>query len=84
MVAADTARRTSSIDRPSPASCAGFACSLTARVWPPSTVTAPTPDTWLSFCTIAVCARSLTSCSGSVSEVSARISTGVSAGFTSW
>ena len=61
---------------------AGLTRTRTAGFWLPSMVTRPTPVTSLSFCARTVSARSLTFSSGSVSEVSASVRMGVSAGLT--
>ena len=51
-----------------------------AGFWPPDSDTRPTPGTWLIFSASRVLAMSCTSVNGSVSEVSASVSTGASAG----
>ena len=58
----------------------GSTCTRTAGRWPPLIETKPTPESWEIFWARLVSARSCTRCSGSVSEVSASVSTGVSAG----
>jgi hypothetical protein len=45
-------------------------------------VTMPTPDTCASFCAMRVSTRSLSLGSGMVFELTATVSTGVSAGLT--
>ena len=60
----------------------GLAWTRTAGFWPPLIVTNPTPDNCEIFCARFVSAKSSTLESGSVSDVSASVSTGVSAGFT--
>ena len=54
----------------------------TAGLMPPSTDTWPTPDTEASRCAISVSARSESARRGMVSEVSARVTIGASAGFS--
>ena len=54
----------------------------TAGLMPPCTETWPTPVTSLSRCAIRVSARSLSSRSAIVCEVSASVTIGASAGFT--
>ena len=81
LVAASTARTSS---RPSPYlySAAGFSSTRTAGSEPPPAMTWPTPSIWESFCTRMLEAASYIWPRLSVLEVSARISTGASAGFT--
>ena len=52
----------------------------TAGFWPPLMLTRPTPGNCEIFCDSGVSAMSSTFVSGSVSEVSASVRTGVSAG----
>src|SRR5262245_42541024 len=47
----------------------GFACTRTARFWPPLILTSPTPGNCAIFCTRRVSARASTCVSGSVLEV---------------
>ncbi len=54
----------------------------TAGFKPPSTLTRPTPDTCASRCANSVSARSLIARIEMVSEVSASVITGASAGLT--
>ena len=54
----------------------------TAGRWPPDRVTRPTPGTWLIFCARRVSTRFCTSGRGVVSEVTASVRTGASAGLT--
>ena len=54
----------------------------TAGFSPPSTETRPTPEIWLSRCASSVSAMSLIARSEIVSERSASVMTGASAGFT--
>jgi hypothetical protein len=60
----------------------GFARMRTAGFWPPLSVTSPTPGSCEIFGTRRVSARSWTVDSGSVSDVSASVRIGASAGFT--
>src|ERR1700722_4277461 len=54
----------------------------TAGLWPPETVTRPTPATWEIFWASGEAAMSSTWVRGTVLEVSARIMIGASAGLT--
>ena len=54
----------------------------TAGFNPPSTETRPTPEIWLSRCARSVSAMSLIARNEIVSERSANVITGASAGFT--
>ena len=71
-----------SIVRPSEANARLSAWMRTAGRWPPASVTRPTPFTWLIFSARRVSTMLRTSVSGKVSEVTASVSTGASAGFT--
>ena len=81
-LAAVIAVRTLSSVRPYEASARVSTWIRTAGRWPPDRVTSPTPLTWLILSASRVLAMFCTSVSGSESEVSARVSTGASAGFT--
>ena len=80
-VAVERAERTSSIERPTPASADGSTETRTAGCCPPPTVTCPTPETCEIFWARMVFAVSNTWPIGSVVEVSATIRIGASAGF---
>ena len=80
-VAVESAVRTSSIDRPTPASAPGSTETRTAGCCPPPTVTWPTPDTCEIFCARMVFAVSKSWAIGSVPDVNATIMMGASAGF---
>ena len=54
----------------------------TAGRCPPARLTRPTPGSWDNFCATRVSTRSYTSGSGMVGDVTASVSTGVSAGLT--
>jgi hypothetical protein len=60
----------------------GSSCARTAYFCCPKIWTCATPDTVLSRCAMSVSANSFTCDSGSVGELTARYSTGWSAGFT--
>ena len=79
-LAAAIASRTSSSVRPVPASATGSTWTRTAGFWPPPIVTRPTPATWEIFCASTESAKSSTSASGRVSDVTARVRIGWSAG----
>ncbi len=74
--------RRSSIFNPYAAMARGLICTRTAGTWPPLMLTSPTPGCCEIFCASLVCPMSSTWVSGSVSEVSARVRIGASAGFT--
>ena len=80
-VAVESDARTSSIDRPTPASAPGSTETRTAGCCPPPTVTCPTPDTCEIFCARMVFAVSKSWAIGSVPDVNATIMMGASAGF---
>ena len=81
-LAADTTSRNDSRFRLCAASACGFAWMRTAGRWPPAMLTSPTPGSCDSFCATRVSTRSCTCGNGTVFEVIASVSTGVSAGFT--
>ena len=60
----------------------GLACTRMAGFWPPLMLTRPTPGSWEIFCARLVSARSWTLMSGKVSEVTASVRIGLSAGLT--
>ncbi|MGY3470819.1 hypothetical protein ACVWWG_003982 [Bradyrhizobium sp. LB7.2] len=82
VVAAAIWARTSSSDRPLATSLAGSICMRTEGFCCPPTNTCATPDSWLICCASCASVRSLTTVSGSVSDVADRIMTGESAGLT--
>ena len=81
-VALEMALRTSSSERPTPASAAGSTETRTAGCCPPPTCTCPTPETWEIFCARMVLATSKICPSGTVLELRATIMIGESDGFT--
>ena len=81
-MAALTAVRMSSIDKSYAANRAGSTRTRIALRNPPCTVTLPTPSIWLSFGCSNVSAASATVSGGTLSEVSASVMIGASAGFT--
>ena len=78
--ACESTVRTSSRVRSLPASACGSTCTRTAGFCRPFSVTSPTPTTCEIFCARIESAWSSTCVSGSASEETARVSTGVSAG----
>ena len=68
--------------RPAPASAAASACTRIAGRCPPARLTSPTPCTCASFWAMRVSTRSCTRGSGRVSELTASVRIGVSAGLT--
>ncbi len=72
--------RTSSSESPVPARATGSTCTRTAGFCPPLMVTRPTPETCEIFCARMESAASSTLSSGSISELTARVRMGVSAG----
>ena len=81
LVALSTAR-TSSSPMPYLFSAVGFSSTRTAGSAPPPTTTWPTPSTWDSFCCRMLDAASYIRPRLIVSEVSATMRIGASAGFT--
>jgi hypothetical protein len=81
-LAAASAARTSSSPIAYLLSAMGFSSTRTAGSEAPPTVTWPTPSAWEIFCARRVDAASYIWPRSSVSEVSARIMIGASAGFT--
>src|SRR6266705_122551 len=81
-LAAACAARTSSSPIAYLLSAVGFSSTRTAGSDAPPTVTWPTPSAWEIFCARMVEAASYISPRSSVSEVSARIMIGATAGFT--
>ncbi len=77
-----SAPRTSSRVSPRLDSCEGFTCTRTAGRTLPAIETRPTPCTCASFCAMIESARSFTSRSCRLSEVSLRVRIGASAGLT--
>ena len=60
----------------------GLACTRTAGFWPPLMVTRPTPGSCEIFWARVVSAKSSTFWRGIVSQLSAKVRMGASAGFT--
>ena len=74
--------RMSSMASPYDDSARGLITTRTAGRLPPLIETSPTPGCWLIFCARRTSARSSTCVRPRVRLVSARVSTGVSAGLT--
>ena len=81
-LAAPIAVRTSSRVSPVAASATGLICTRTAGRWPPPIDTSPTPETSDSFCASRVSTKSSMVGSGRVSELTASVRIGASAGLT--
>ncbi|MCY1403546.1 hypothetical protein D9M71_187300 [compost metagenome] len=77
-----TVLRTSSRLSPAAASAAGLARIRTAGRWPPLMLTRPTPEICEIFCARRVSTRSWICGSGMLSDITARVRIGASAGFT--
>ena len=74
--------RRSSTFSPKAAMARGLISTRTAGTWPPLMLTRPTPGCCEIFCASLVSPASSTWVSGNVSEVSARVRIGASAGLT--